>query len=140
MNYAIAWTGIPAVAVEFITESGMVPRWAVVPLISTVFFVMGMFMESLACMLLILPSFLPVMFALGLDPIWIGVIMVLCIEIAMITPPVGMNFFVIARIAKLPMEKLMKAILPWVVVDLIGLMLVIIFPPLATWLPSTMLH
>lgn len=137
MNYAISWTGIPVAIIAFLT-SAAVPAWAVVPLICAAFFLMGMFMNTMAVMLLIVPAFVPVMKTLGIDPVWIGVIMMLNIEIATITPPVGQSFFVISEIAHLPVEKLMQTIWPWVAADLVSLALVLLFPALATWLPSTM--
>ena len=137
MNYAITWTGIPVAVVQSLA-SAAIPGWAVVPVVCGVFFLMGMFMNQMAIMLLVVPTFMPVMSTLGLDPIWIGVVIMLNAEIATITPPVGQNFFVIAQISEQPLEKVMQTIWPWVAADLVTLVLVLIFPVLATWLPSTM--
>ena len=84
------------------------------------------------------PIVLPVLDALGIDPIWYGVLLMINLELALITPPVGMNLFVIKGIAKAPMVEVVRGIVPYVGLMLLGLLLMLLFPGLSTWLPATM--
>ena len=81
---------------------------------------------------------LPVLDSLGIDPIWYGVLLMINLELALITPPVGMNLFVIKGIAKAPMADVVRGIVPYVGLMLLGLLLMLLFPGLSTWLPATM--
>ena len=86
-----------------------------------------------------MPIFTPVVLALGYDPIWFGVIVVLMCEMAIITPPVGMNVFVISGMAKdIPMYTIFRGIFPFVVTIVICVVILIAFPQIATFLPNTM--
>jgi len=138
MNYAIAWTGIPSFLMETLVVSGNVPSWAFIPILCFAFLMMGMFMESLAVMLLILPTLLPALGALHIDLIWLGVIMVVNIEIAMLTPPVGLNCYVISRVTGLSLGKVIKGVWPFIAVNTGVLILMLLFPDIATWLPNRM--
>lgn len=136
INHAIAWSGLPGLVMQFLV--GTVPSWGFLPVISVAYFFMGMFMDTLGVMLLMMPILLPVVHVLGINPIWFGVILVLNNEIALLTPPVATNVFVIQGISGLSLEKLSKAILPFIAVDVLGLILCILFPVLSLWLPNTM--
>ncbi|MFC2066016.1 TRAP transporter large permease [Chloroflexota bacterium] len=138
LNHAIAWSKIPMAVMELLVYSEAVPAWGVIPLVCAAFFIMGMFMDSLAIMLLVMPTLMPAAILLGLDPIWLGVIMVLNIEVALLTPPVGLNMFVIQDISGLSTSKVARGVLPFVAVDLVTLILCVAFPILSLWLPSTM--
>ena len=81
---------------------------------------------------------LPVLDALSIDPVWYGILLMINLELALITPPVGMNLFAIKGIAKAPMEDVIYGILPYVLLMFLGLLIVLIFPQLALWLPATM--
>jgi C4-dicarboxylate transporter, DctM subunit len=100
-------------------------------------FVLGMFLESIAIILITTPILLPTMTHLGIDPIWYGVLLMINLEVAMITPPVGMNLFVIKGITDAPLSEVVKGAAPFVVLMLLGLALLIAVPELATWLPYT---
>jgi TRAP-type C4-dicarboxylate transport system permease large subunit len=89
--------------------------------------------------LLTLGSVFPLVKALGFDPIWFGVVLVTLAEIGAITPPVGMNLFVLsATVPNLPLQTVARGILPFVSADIVRIALLVVFPALATWLPSTM--
>lgn len=108
-------------------------------LIMLFFLVMGCILDAMAMIILLVPIVFPVVTQLGFDPIWFGVIIVMTVELGLITPPVGMNVFVIntiARDASLP--TIFKGVLPFVGTDVIRLILLIIFPALVLYLPSTM--
>ena len=88
--------------------------------------------------LITVPVFLPIIEGYGYNVIWFGIILVILVELGLITPPVGMNLFVIKGIAKAPMEDVIYGILPYVLLMFLGLVIVLIFPQLALWLPTTM--
>lgn len=102
-------------------------------------FVLGMFLESIAIILITSPVVLPVLTLLDISPIWYGVMLVINLELAMITPPVGMNLFTIKAVTEAPIGQIIRGSLPFVVLMLLGLALVMVFPGLALWLPGTML-
>jgi len=124
----------------------LVERWQASPYIvlagmGVVYFLLGMFMEGASILVLTAPLFAPIVQAMGFDLIWFGVIVTLYIELALITPPVGLNVYVIAGIAEpygVSMEEVFRGILPYVVMVILGVVLITAFPELATWLPATM--
>jgi TRAP-type C4-dicarboxylate transport system permease large subunit len=100
---------------------------------------LGCIMDSLAMILLTVPIFYPLITALGFDAIWFGVIIVRAAEIGLITPPVGLNVFVIKGITKdIPMYTIFKGIIPFIIADVFHLTLLVCVPALATFLPSLM--
>jgi len=100
--------------------------------------VLGMFLESIAIILITTPVILPVMAHLGINPIWYGVLLTINLELALITPPVGMNLFTIKAVTKAPMADVIRGSAPYVLLMLIALALVMAVPQLALWLPGTM--
>lgn len=101
-------------------------------------FIMGMFLESIAIILITMPVILPAMQHLGINPIWYGVLLVINLELAQITPPVGMNLFTIKAITKAPMGAIVRGSAPYVVLMILVMILVMIWPQIALWLPGTM--
>jgi TRAP-type C4-dicarboxylate transport system permease large subunit len=102
--------------------------------------VLGCLMDALAMIILTVPIVFPVIKELGFDPIWFGVIIVMTVELGLIHPPVGMNVFVIKSVIKdVNMSTVFIGVLPFVVTDLIRLVLLITFPLLAIWLPQRMM-
>jgi C4-dicarboxylate transporter DctM subunit len=81
----------------------------------------------------------PIAIALGIDPIHLGIMMVVNMEIGMITPPVGLNLFVTAGVAKMSVARVIKAALPWVAIMFVFLMIVTYVPSVSTWLPTTLM-
>ena len=96
----------------------------------------GQFMEPSGLLIIVAPLVFPIAIELGIDPIHLGIIMVVNMEIGMITPPVGLNLFVTAGVAKLSILNVVKAALPFVAILFIFLILVTYYPPLSTWLPT----
>jgi C4-dicarboxylate transporter DctM subunit len=104
------------------------------------YLVLGCLMDAMAMVILTVPIVFPVVTALGFDPIWFGIIIVMTVELGLIHPPVGMNVFVIKSVIKdVNMSTIFVGVLPFVVTDLIRLVLLILFPLLATWLPQRMI-
>ena len=101
--------------------------------------VLGMFLESIAIILITMPVIMPAMAHLGINPIWYGILLVINLEIAMITPPVGMNLFTIKAITNAEFMQIVKGSTPYVLLMLFALLLVFLFPQLALWLPELMM-
>lgn len=104
-------------------------------LVSGILLVLGLFLESLSMLLIMVPVLFPTISALGVDPIWFGIFFVILIEVALITPPVGLNLFVIQAIAKTPLGVISKGVFPFIVLMLLTVVLIFLFPQLALWLP-----
>jgi len=115
------------------------PRYAVMLIIIMVYLVGGCVIDSLALIMLTIPIFYPVVLFLGYDPIWFGVIIVLVTQIGVITPPVGINVYVVSGVARdVPLEVIFKGVLPFLAALIIGTLLLIPFPQIALFLPGLM--
>jgi C4-dicarboxylate transporter DctM subunit len=113
------------------------PSMAIIGIISFIFFIGGFFMDSMALIVLLIPIFYPILIKLGVDLIWFGVIVVLLAEMGVITPPVGVNVFIIKGIAPdVPIERIFKGIFPFLVGLILCVIILMIFPQIATFLPS----
>ena len=96
-------------------------------------------MDSLAILLLVVPIIFPAVLELGFDPIWFGVLMVRISEIGLITPPVGLNVYVIKGVAKdVPLSIMFNGIIPLLISDIVGIIVLLVFPQIALFLPSLM--
>jgi len=114
----------------------VVPPIIVICLICVLYIFLGMFLEELSVILLTVPLFFPVVVALGFDPIWFGILVVCVVEIGMISPPVGMNIFVInSMLPSVPTREIWKGVLPFFVADVIRLAILIAVPGLSLFLP-----
>jgi len=115
------------------------PRYAVMLIIIMVYLVGGCVIDSLALIMLTIPIFYPVVLLLGYDPIWFGVIIVLVTQIGVITPPVGINVYVVSGVARdVPLDVIFKGVLPFLAALIIGTLLLIPFPQIALFLPGLM--
>ncbi len=103
-------------------------------------FVLGMFLESISIILITSPVILPVMHHLHINPIWYGILLTINLELAQITPPVGMNLFTIKAITRAPMGDIIRGSAPYVLLMILAMALVMIFPEVALWLPGTMIN
>ena len=101
-------------------------------------FVLGMFLETIAIILITTPVILPAMAHLGIHPVWYGVLLVINLELALITPPVGMNLFTIKAVTQAPIGDIIRGSLPYVLLIFVCLAAVMAWPQLALWLPGTM--
>jgi C4-dicarboxylate transporter DctM subunit len=135
-GHFMAITNIPFILAEWVSELP-VPPMGVMAIIIFIFFIGGFFMDSMALIVVMIPIFFPVVTKLGFDPIWFGVMVVLVAEMGVITPPVGVNVFVIKGIAPdVPLELIFRGIMPFMVALIILTVLLMIFPQIATYLPS----
>jgi tripartite ATP-independent transporter DctM subunit len=114
-------------------------HFAILVVILLIYLALGCALDSLAMVLLTIPIFFPIITALGFDAVWFGIIVVMVVELGLITPPIGMNVFVIKGIAKdVPLEQIFAGVLPFVIAQVVAIAFVVIFPELALWLPHTM--
>jgi tripartite ATP-independent transporter DctM subunit len=128
--------GLPAALSGLIEQLGLSPL-GVILVILLVYVVLGMFMESLSMILLTIPVFFPIISAQGFDPVWFGIFAVMVTELSLITPPVGLNLFVIRGvIPHIPIAAIYRGILPFVLADLVRIGLLIAFPAIVLWLPA----
>jgi len=135
-GHFLAVTTIPSVLSSWVVSLPL-PPWASMIVIMFFFFIGGCFMDALGMILLTIPIFFPVAIALGYDPIWFGVVIVLVTELGVITPPVGINVYVVSGVAKdVPLEKIFKGAFPFVLTLLAYLVIMILFPQIALFLPN----
>lgn len=129
-------TGIPIFLSDWV--GGLpIPRMAVMAIIAFIFFIGGCLMDAMALIVVAIPIFYPLVQKLGFDPIWFGVMVVLIAGMGVITPPVGVNVFVIKGIAAdVPIGVIFQGIMPFLVAILVAMCLIMIFPQIATFLPS----
>ena len=112
---------------------------AVVLIILAIYLVLGCALESLSMMLLTVPIFFPIVTSLGIDPIWFGIFVVAATEISLITPPVGLNIFVIRAMApEVRLATIIRGVVPFIVAEIVFVLLLVFIPELATTLPSLM--
>ncbi|MCF8523485.1 MAG: TRAP transporter large permease subunit [Candidatus Fonsibacter sp.] len=126
---------IPQLITEQITSMGLSPIVFLI-IVNLILLVAGNFMEPTAILLILAPIFFPIAVALGIDPIHLGIIMVVNMEIGMITPPVGLNLFVTSGITGMPLLSVVKAAFPWLSVLLVFLVVITYFPKISTILPD----
>ncbi len=137
-GYFLAITGTPQKVSAFFTGLG-VGRYGVLALIMIMYLVLGCLMDAMAMIILTVPLIFPVITGLGFDPIWFGVIIVMTVELGLIHPPVGMNVFVIKTVVQdVSFSTIFVGVLPFIVTDLVRLVILIAFPMIALWLPSHM--
>lgn len=137
-GYFLTISQIPDQLSILASEAGL-NRYIVLAILILFYIVLGCFMEGLAIMVLTIPIVFPLILDMGFDPIWFGVIITLVMEMSLITPPVGINVFVISGIAKdVPMYTIFRGVLPFWVAMLVLIILLILFPQLALFLPQTM--
>lgn len=136
LNFFLAVTNIPFVLSEF-AASLAVPPLAIMGFVALTYFILGCFIDAAAMIYLTVPIFYPLVANLGFDLIWFGIFVVKVQEIAMITPPVGINVYAISGVVKdVPMQTIFKGIVPFVFVDIILLAIIMFFPEAIMYLPN----
>ncbi|TDR90363.1 TRAP transporter large permease [Enterovirga rhinocerotis] len=137
MSYFFTITGVPHRLTAAIAESGL-GFFGVVSLMVIFYVVLGTFLEELSMMLITIPILYPVAMQAGIDPLAFGIFVVLAIQVAQISPPVGLVLFAIAKIGSIPFDKLSRAIVPYCVLMILMMYAVCYWQGIATWLPRTM--
>jgi C4-dicarboxylate transporter DctM subunit len=138
MSRLLAQTDVTPAMVNFITRQSLNP-YVILFLFTIMYIFLGMILDTLGMIVLTLPFVFPVVKSLGFDPIWFGVYMTLMQEVAMLTPPIGLNVFVMAKIAPdVPMLDIFRGVTPFVIICLFAVLLLTAVPSIALWLPSLM--
>jgi tripartite ATP-independent transporter DctM subunit len=139
LNLALSLTGIGEAITKWVTSFGL-SRVQLLMLLIVFYLLLGMFMDTLSMMVATIPLAFPVVTAAGVDPIWFGVFIVLMCELGLITPPVGMNLFVVQSIRPDggPVIEVIRGALPYAIIMLLFALVLIAVPGLATWLPQLM--
>ncbi|MBW1696964.1 MAG: TRAP transporter large permease [Deltaproteobacteria bacterium] len=138
LNFVLTGVGLTHKVNALITGLGWTPMQTLIAVIGF-YVVLGMFMETLSMMVATVPIITPVIVSLGFDPVWFGVIIILLIETAMITPPVGINLFVVQGVrGRGHINDVMIGSAPFVLTLIVMIVLLVMFPGIAMWLPSTM--
>ncbi|SMC87254.1 TRAP transporter, DctM subunit [Desulfocicer vacuolatum DSM 3385] len=136
-TYFMALTMIPMDLSVWLSNISL-SRYLILTIILLIYLLLGCFLDATAMMVLTLPVIFPTIVALGFNPIWFGVISVLMMEAGLITPPLGLNIFVIAGVADVPMEVVFKGTVPFLLAIAVVVTLVTVFPPIALFLSGIM--
>lgn len=136
-GYYLTLTKIPQAIILFLSELPLA-RWIILGFILILYVILGTFMDQMAIICLTTPIIFPVIIGLGFDPIWWGIILVKTAEIGLITPPLGLNVYVIQGVTKEPLPKVFAGIVPFFIVDIITLAILVAFPQITLFLPGTM--
>jgi tripartite ATP-independent transporter DctM subunit len=135
----LAFTGITRGIVEVATNLPLPPK-LIITLILVLLVLMGTMIEQISMIMIGVPIFMPVASALGYDPIWFGLLMLVCITIGLITPPFGLLLFIMKGVtpADTKMSDVYYSAFPFIILALIGILLILVFPDIAVWLPNRM--
>ncbi len=128
---------VPQQVGAWIAESDM-NKWIFMIIVNLLFFVMGMFLEAVSIILITLPILLPILAHFDINLIHFAIIMTINMELGMITPPVGLNLFVVSGIAKEKLGEVVKGVIPFIILMIVFLALVVLIPQLSLWLPEQM--
>ncbi len=137
LSVAMGFTGIPRALAAWIGEMGLGPT-ALLAVLTVFFVVLGCFLDGISVIVLTTSIILPMVQAVGIDPIWFGIYLVIVVEMSQITPPVGFNLFVIQGLTGLDILRIARAAFPFFLLLLAGVGLIVAFPGIALWLPSLM--
>lgn len=137
LTYFITMTRVGNELILAVEASGL-PGWAVIIIVVIFYLFLGLFMEVIGAMLLTLPLLFPLVVGLGYDPVWFGVLVVLLLEIGLVTPPVGINLFITSQQTKITPVEVFKGAVPFIIILIFEVILLILFPQIALYLPSRM--
>lgn len=134
---AMTMSGLPAKLGSFVASMNM-PSIVVIIAIIILYLILGCFLPEFPMIMLTVPILFPIIKALNYDPIWFGVLIVVVMSVGMLTPPVGMVVFTLGGICKKPVATIFKGVIPFILAEIVVIILLIAFPQIATWLPSIM--
>ena len=136
LNFVLQSIGVTKFVSDFMEGLDINPYWAMIAIIAF-YLILGMFMETLSLMIATTPIVVPVIIALGFDPIWFGVLFMILVEAALITPPIGVNLFVVQAVRGVgPFRDVVIGSLPFLIMMIVMMLLLLAFPGLAMWLPE----
>jgi C4-dicarboxylate transporter DctM subunit len=137
-GHLITETGIAQKTLDFVKSLDIQP-WQFLLAVNIILIILGMFLEVFSILLIMVPIILPLLEPLGIDPIHFGVVLVINMELALMSPPVGLNLFVISNISKIPLAQVLRGTMPFFVL-MVGLLLVVTYIPIiSTWLPDLLM-
>jgi len=132
----VNFTSMPDDLKNFVAQYSVHPMW-VMSAICVIYVLLGTAMEELSMILLTVPLFFPLVTGLGFDPVWFGIIIVVVVEIGLISPPVGMNMFVVrSLLPNVATSTIFRGVMPFVVADIVRLAILVAFPAISLWLPK----
>jgi C4-dicarboxylate transporter DctM subunit len=136
LGQVLSFLNVPQELAQLVADLA-VNRWVVFVIMNLLFLFLGFFIPPVAIILVTMPVLFPIITELGFDPIWFGVVMTLNMEMGLITPPVGLNLYVVQGIAPdIPLRDILAGSLPYVAVLALGIVILALFPALVTWLPN----
>jgi tripartite ATP-independent transporter DctM subunit len=130
---------VPSKAADLLLGLSKNP-WLLLIIVNVLLLVVGMILETIAAILILTPIIVPALAAAGVDPVHLGVVVVLNLMIGLLTPPVGMSLYMVSTVAGMPVERVIKAAVPWILCLLASLAAVTFLPAASTWLPNLMLN
>lgn len=137
LNNLMVFSGIASGLSDYVTGLAL-PPLATMAVILLIYLVLGCFLDALAMILLTVPIFFPIVSSLGFDPVWFGIIVVMVVELGLITPPIGMNIFVIkGMMPAVPLSTIYVGVLPFVIAQILLILFIFAFPDLVLWLPES---
>lgn len=138
-SQVLAYTGATNVMIQAVLALNLSPMVMLILMMSIVF-IMGMFIDQLSIMMITIPLFTPLVSALGFDPIWFAILMLINLEVALLTPPFGMLLFVMKGVAskRVSMANIYRAVIPFVICDIVVIILIMVFPAITLLLPNMM--
>jgi TRAP-type C4-dicarboxylate transport system permease large subunit len=139
LTSAVEYVGIPTMISEAVIGS-LVSPLAVMILLAFFYLILGCFFDGASMLVMTLPVVFPTVTGLGFDPIWFGIFLIIMIEEAQITPPVGFNLFVIQNLSNRKIGEIVKSAIPFFLLLLIAVVIIYVWPQVATWLPSMMIR
>jgi C4-dicarboxylate transporter DctM subunit len=136
-EYFLQAARVPQGIEAFITGLLGLGRWGAMALIVAVLVILGCFLDSIAILFIVTPLIFPIVVANGFDPIWFGIIMIMVVEFGLITPPIGMNVFVLSRIMPdVTTWTIFRGVMPYIAADVARIVLLLAFPAVVLWLPN----
>jgi tripartite ATP-independent transporter DctM subunit len=137
LGNAAAFLGIPKAIADWVLSFNLSPFWLMMALI-VFYIILGCFLDGFSMIVMTLPIVLPIVKGAGFDPIWFGIFLVLVVEMAQITPPVGFNLFVIQGLTDDSLGYIAKVTLPYLIIMILFTMMIVAFPDIVLWLPRVL--
>lgn len=137
LGKCVVMTGVTESLVNAVAAASL-SSWVVVAAMIGIILILGCFLDGSALAFLTIPVFYPIIVSFGLSPIWFAVLFVVAADVGALTPPVGVNLFVLQQIADIDLMDVVRGAIPFMIALIVGILLIALFPVLSTWLPSIM--
>jgi C4-dicarboxylate transporter DctM subunit len=138
VTFLFTYTEVPLLLSNFVAQLSISPTLVLI-LVCLMYLVLGMFIDGISMVVLTIPSVFPLLTQLGYDPVWLGIIIILLIELALISPPVGINLYILQGVSlRASFMEIVAGVIPFAGVIAFMVFLITLFPQIALWLPQTM--